>query len=61
MTHHVGDPGKVEFEMVVPDLPETAWLCVMSSPLDSQALLHEPAREIARFPLRSGGGQEKSG
>ena len=60
MTHHLGDPGSAQFEVVVPDLPQTAWLCIVSSPFEPKALLHEPAREIARFPLRNGtSGQEK--
>lgn len=62
MTHHLGDPGIGQFEIVVPDLPQAAWLCIVASPFDPDALLHEPAREIARFLLRNGAsGQEKSG
>ena len=60
MTHHLGDPGNAQFEVVVPNLPRTAWLCIISSPFESNALLHEPAREIARFSLRNEeSGQEK--
>lgn len=60
MTHHLGDPGSAQFEVVVPDLPQAAWLCIVSSPFEPKALLHEPAREIARFPLRNGtSAQEK--
>jgi hypothetical protein len=60
ITHHLGDPGSAQFEVVVPDLPPAAWLCIVSSPFEPKALLHEPAREIARFPLRTGGsGQEQ--
>lgn len=54
MTHHLGDPGIGQFEIVVPDLPQAAWVCIISSPFQLKALLHEPAREIARFPLREG-------
>jgi hypothetical protein len=54
MTHHLGEPGIGQFEIVVPDLPQATLVCIISSPFEPKALLHEPAREIARFPLREG-------
>jgi hypothetical protein len=53
MTHHFGDPGTAQFEIVVPDLPEAVSVCVVSSPFEATALVQEPAREIARFLLRN--------
>jgi hypothetical protein len=52
--HVVGTPGRGQFEVVVPDVPAAASVCVVSSPFEGKAR-QEAAREVARFPLRPAG------
>jgi hypothetical protein len=54
VNHVVGMPGRGQFELVVPDLPQAISVTVVSSPFEEKAM-HEAAREIARFSLRSPG------
>jgi hypothetical protein len=49
--HVVGAPGRGQFEVVVPDPPRAAWVCVISSPYGQDGL-RTMAAEVARFPLR---------
>jgi hypothetical protein len=55
-----GLPGPVQFEVLVPDISEAASIVLYSSPLELEHSL-EPAREIARFPLKEERSQRRSG
>lgn len=51
---HLRDPQPGEFTALLPDIPAAAEVRLYASPTDHERM-HEPAREIGRYPLRPPG------